>query len=313
MKYIDGAFKNYMENENKFIQEILLNDAKYMKNFYLSLHYFFIVFCSLAVLTPLFEKHLLLRIYFPWVDEALYAYNAPLYWPLYVAQSALITLALFGFKYYICLVVNFIYFGTTLMRILIYKIKALKYTESLKPIHERKKEDLQLKDEILSCIKIHLEIKEFVYFNNFKYLIQIKYFRYINTLNDLTRNIVFIEMLISAINLSFFLFAFGTSDTLIQSVLYFLIVVYNFMTIFVFCLYADGLTNLGLEICDEIYFTNWYNWNNDSKVLLKLMLFHAQNPIFMKIGKIAPMTLDTFKRIGNTTYSYFAMMQRMRT
>lgn len=45
---------------------------------------------------------------------------------------------------------------------------------------------------------------------------------------------------------------------------------------------------------------------------MKLMLLHAQNPIYINIGKIAPMTLDTFKRIGNATFSYYTMLQKMR-
>lgn len=150
-------------------------------------------------------------------------------------------------------------------------------------------------------------------------------------MNNLIQNIVFIEIMISAINLSFFLFAFSTADTAIESILYLFIVFYNFMTIFVVCFYADLLTNevvlyiilnsiinfkkfvsQGLDVCNEIFFTNWYNWNQESKMLLKLMLLQSQKPFFMNMGMLAPMTLDTFKRICNTTYSYYTMMQRMR-
>lgn len=164
MKYIDRAFDNLMKNENKAIQEILLNDVNYMRKFYLSSHYFFTIFNGLAALTPIFEKHLLCQIYIPGLNEALYAYNTPFYWLFYASQCLIVTLALFGFKYYICLLVNCIHFGTSMIRILKYKIKALGVSdESLKKIHERKNEDLKLKEDILSCIKMHLEIKVFVY------------------------------------------------------------------------------------------------------------------------------------------------------
>lgn len=68
----------------------------------------------------------------------------------------------------------------------------------------------------------------------------------------------------------------------------------------------------GFNIHSEIYSTNWYEWNQDTKMLLKFMMLQAQQPVYIKIGQIAPMTLDTFKQIGNTTYKYFTMMQNMR-
>lgn len=68
----------------------------------------------------------------------------------------------------------------------------------------------------------------------------------------------------------------------------------------------------GIEIHNVIYFTNWYEWNQDTKMLLKSMLFQAQKPVFVNIGKIAPMTLETFKKIGNATYSYYNLFQKMR-
>lgn len=167
MKYIDRAFNNLMENENKVMQQILLTESNYMKKLYLSIHYFFIVFSGLAALTPTFEKKLLCQIYFPGFDETLYAYHTPYYWLFYISQICIITLSLWGFKYYICLLINCICFGTTMLRILKCKIKALGVSEEYSTqIHQRRKEDLKLKEEILSCIKMHLDIKEFVYINN---------------------------------------------------------------------------------------------------------------------------------------------------
>lgn len=83
-----------------------------------------------------------------------------------------------------------------------------------------------------------------IYFIKFTY-------RYIKTLNNLTQNIVFIEMLISAINLSFILLVFGLADSTIQVILYIIVVVYNFSAIFIFCFYGDRLTN-------EVFFSKIY-------------------------------------------------------
>lgn len=119
-------------------------------------------------------------------------------------------------------------------------------------------------------------------------------------------------MLISGIILTFIIFVFGLAESFAQIFLYIIVVVYNFSAIFVFCLYGDRLTSEGFAIHNEIYFTNWYEWNQEAKMFLKFMLQQAQQPIYMNIGKIAPMTLETFKRIGNVTYSYFNLFQNMR-
>lgn len=68
----------------------------------------------------------------------------------------------------------------------------------------------------------------------------------------------------------------------------------------------------GLDLHNKIYFTNWYEWNPITKTLLKVMLIQAQQPVYVKIGKVAPMTLETFKGIASTCYSYYTMLQRIR-
>lgn len=209
-----------------------------MKKFFRYSVYFQWVFTFVCALTPLTEKQFVLPIHFPGLDESLYAYGTPYYFLVYAYELWLLFSIMYALLFYLCLVVNSIYFGTTMLEILKNKISLLGNSGT-----SLKKKDLS--KEIVSCIKMHLKIKLFVNIIYRTFAINfIKFtYRYINTLNNLTQNIVFIEMLISAINLSFILLVFGLADSTIQVILYIIVVVYNFSAIFIFCFYGDRLTN----------------------------------------------------------------------
>lgn len=68
-------------------------------------------------------------------------------------------------------------------------------------------------------------------------------FRYVRSLNNLTENIVFIEVLVSATNMTFLLFVFGSAKSAIEYILYLVCVVYNIAAVFILCFYGDHLTN----------------------------------------------------------------------
>lgn len=139
-----------------------------MKQFFSAITTYIYVFSLSCAMTPFAAKKLLLPSYFPGLDESLYQYNTIYYWLFYIAQTIIVSCELFVLKFYICLVVNFTYFGTTLLQILNYKIKSLgncNHTSSeingKKMVKFNTKKDLN--KEILSCIEMHHEIIEHVH------------------------------------------------------------------------------------------------------------------------------------------------------
>lgn len=158
MKLIERAFNKLMENKIELIQQILTKQSDYMKKFEKACHYFFVCFLFFAATTPFFEKHLTCQIFLPGFDESLYEYNTVYFWLFYVIQNMLMYYALTSFKFYICLIVNFIHFGTTMLKVLKLKVRALRITK--KTLMEMEKLDSKLTEEIMSCIKMHIEIKE---------------------------------------------------------------------------------------------------------------------------------------------------------
>lgn len=158
------------ENESEDIQRLLTNHSNYLKKFFRYSRYFFNLFVFLCVINPIIEKNLLLSIYIPGFNDIVYDFKSPIYWFFYISQIYFIYFAVISFEFSNCTFLTFIFFGTTKMKILKYKIRSLKITEKLvkkltepkigKPSEKRK----DLNKEIVSCIKMHIEIKGFVSF-----------------------------------------------------------------------------------------------------------------------------------------------------
>lgn len=187
MKFIDRAFNKLMvnisiksllkyfeilfqENENGDIQQILIKKSNYMKQFFRAITTYIFVFSLSCAMTPFAAKKLLLPSYFPGLDESIYEYNTPYFWIFYIMQTIIVSFELFVLKFYICLIVNFTFFGTTMMQILNYKIKSLgTCSQPTNKINGKKMVKLETKKdlnkEILTCIKMHLEIIKYVNFN----------------------------------------------------------------------------------------------------------------------------------------------------
>lgn len=192
--------------------------------------YFFNVFSLVCFINPLIEKKLLCAIYVPGLTESAYDFNTPIYWLFYVAQNLILYFGVTSFSFYVCIILTFIFTGTTMMQILKHKIKSLTLTR--KPIGKLNKTKIvqiekteSLNSEIVSCIKMHLEIKG-----------------YIKTINNLIENILLIECFVSATNMSYLLFVLGSAQNAFQTILYFFVVFYNGLGFFFFCFYGDLLT-----------------------------------------------------------------------
>lgn len=121
------------------------------------------------MINPIIQKNLLLPIYIPGFNDIVYDFESPIYWMFYICQIYFIYFAIISFEFASCTILTFIFFGTTKIKILKYKIRSLKITENLvKKLHERKIAEIakpkDLNEEIISCIKMHIQIKGSVFF-----------------------------------------------------------------------------------------------------------------------------------------------------
>lgn len=138
-----------------------------MKKFFRWFRYFFNAFLVICIINPLYEKNLLCSVYLPGLNEIFYEFNTPLFWLFYSVQVCLLYFAVIGLSFYVCLALTFIFFGTTMLQILKYKIKSLKVFEKpAQKVQEPKMVEMitikDINEEIVTCIKMHLDIKGFV-------------------------------------------------------------------------------------------------------------------------------------------------------
>lgn len=138
-----------------------------MKKIHKISQFFFTIFLISVTVTPILSKHLLMLVYFPGLNEKFYAINTPFYWLIFISQTFLSHFVLISLQFYICVILTFICFGTNMIKILKLKVKALGIVEKsigkqfeMKVVEIDKEKDL--KADIVTCIKMHLQIKQYV-------------------------------------------------------------------------------------------------------------------------------------------------------
>lgn len=63
------------------------------------------------------------------------------------------------------------------------------------------------------------------------------------------------------------------------------------------------------KLAKMIYFTDWYNWPEEHKKMIKLFILQTQKPVYIMIGPQFQMTLATFLSFWNRSYSAFTTLR----
>lgn len=123
---------------------------------------------SFVYANVIFEKKPLYPTYIPGVDPN----NVKFFWIIFVYQIPEIFIASFILLSYIHSTLSFIVFGIAQIQILNHKIGLLSLTDvehdlaettsTLNPVGRQKVMEKRLRENLISCIKFHLEIKRFV-------------------------------------------------------------------------------------------------------------------------------------------------------
>lgn len=151
MKLVDKTYNNFMETNDKEVQEILLERSNYSIKLFRSCSYFAAFFLLFCMLNPLFEKNFVTPLHIPGIDQALYASDTIYWWIIYLIQGIVYYYVLVLVIMYTSAFISFIQFGIAMIQIMKYKINELQKFEDDGNGNE-------LNDKIISCIKLHLEI-----------------------------------------------------------------------------------------------------------------------------------------------------------
>uniref|UniRef100_A0A0A9Y3N8 Putative odorant receptor 71a n=1 Tax=Lygus hesperus TaxID=30085 RepID=A0A0A9Y3N8_LYGHE len=83
------------------------------------------------------------------------------------------------------------------------------------------------------------------------------------------------------------------------------------LAIFLNCVIGAALTKESEILRDQLYFTEWYNFDLKNRKLFLNFQTAVTQPYVIKGGGIMDLKMDTFSSIMNSAYSFFNIMQTM--
>ncbi|XP_065369704.1 odorant receptor 46a-like [Calliphora vicina] len=82
--------------------------------------------------------------------------------------------------------------------------------------------------------------------------------------------------------------------------------------IFMLCYSANEISLKSSELSLNLYMSDWYNWNKINRKLVLLMMIRFDEPIRINtINRCYSFNLPLFVSIVNSSYSYFALLNRI--
>ncbi|KAG5877728.1 hypothetical protein JTB14_037178 [Gonioctena quinquepunctata] len=123
---------------------------------------------------------------------------------------------------------------------------------------------------------------------------------------------LFIQFMISIITICFTAFMLlevpSDSTQFINLVAYLNVM---FLQVLSYCLFGHILMTNSENINEAIYMSNWYLTTGSIRKSLLIMMERCKKPIILTAAKVLPLNLMTFTWILKSSYSYFAVLQKM--
>ncbi|XP_026764626.2 odorant receptor 4 isoform X1 [Galleria mellonella] len=145
-------------------------------------------------------------------------------------------------------------------------------------------------DEIIDLINVHQRL-----------------IRYGNDLEDAFSVVNLINVLLSSVNICCVMFSIIFLEPLMEMGNKFFIAA-ALTQMGVVCWYADDIYRASVGVSDAVFASGWYNCNPRCRRALLLMLQRSQRPLYFTALKFSSITLNTFRSILTTSYSYFTLL-----
>ncbi|XP_052753868.1 odorant receptor 4-like [Galleria mellonella] len=145
-------------------------------------------------------------------------------------------------------------------------------------------------DEIIDVINIHQKL-----------------IRYGNDLEDAFSVVNLINILLSSVNICCVMFSIIFLEPLMEmGNKFFIVAVLTQMGMV--CSYADDIYRESVSVSDAVFESEWYNFNPRCQRALLLMLQRSQKPLYFTAMKFSSITLNTYRSVLTTSYSYFTLL-----
>ncbi|KAL1497441.1 hypothetical protein ABEB36_008415 [Hypothenemus hampei] len=152
-----------------------------------------------------------------------------------------------------------------------------------------------------------LEILQTKLIFTFKY-----YFRYVLKIEKAFSYGIFVQFLCSAViicltGFQLLVVSAGNAE-LVRLVIYLLVMTYQLV---LYCWYGHILMEKSKEITNACYTGNWHNMSVKEQKMLIMVMERAKRPVSIRAAGIFQLNLSTLMTILRSSYSYFAVLQRL--
>ncbi|VEN35991.1 unnamed protein product [Callosobruchus maculatus] len=83
----------------------------------------------------------------------------------------------------------------------------------------------------------------------------------------------------------------------------------GFFQVYMICYFGIFVTNASEMYRDSLYMTDWCSSSRRFKQCMLIMMQRMGRPLYISIGKFAPLTMDTFVNVVRVSFSYATMLK----
>ncbi|XP_037041521.1 odorant receptor 94b-like [Bradysia coprophila] len=132
-----------------------------------------------------------------------------------------------------------------------------------------------------------------------------------NELESFLANLFFIQFSTSGLSIcgSIYCLASNIGDTLLEHVLYLLICFYCIADLFMITYMGNEIMNSSNRLSYSLFESDWYNQPQSTKKNVVIFGEYLKRPKKLLVGKLYPLTLETFTKILNSAYSMFNILK----
>ncbi|XP_037042354.1 odorant receptor 94b-like [Bradysia coprophila] len=108
---------------------------------------------------------------------------------------------------------------------------------------------------------------------------------------------------------SVYCLAFNVGGSLLTSILYLFVFFYHVAELIMITYFGNEIMLSSNRLSYSLFESNWYNQPHSTKKCVIIFGEYLKQPQAMMIGKLYPLTLETFTRILNSAYSMFNILK----
>ncbi|XP_037025628.1 odorant receptor 94a-like [Bradysia coprophila] len=111
---------------------------------------------------------------------------------------------------------------------------------------------------------------------------------------------------------SIYCLAFSIGDNLLEHFVHLLVFLYFIADIFMITYFGNEIMLSSNRLSYNLFESNWYNQPQSTKMCIIIFGEHLKQPQAIVIGKLYPLTLETFTKILNSAYSMFNILKNIK-